>query len=491
MRKVKIGLALGSGAARGWSHIGVINALNKMGIDVDIVAGCSIGSLVGSAYACGKLPELETWVRSFSYWDVLRLMDLSWQRGGLLRGERVFNQFRQVMPLEDFTDCQMPFGAVATNLSTGRELWLTEGDIHLAVRASCSMPGLMAPVPHNGYWLVDGGVVNPVPISLTRAMGADIVIAVDLQHDAHLMQQDLMPVNLQSEDAEGEKLAWHERLRGRIGRMAARRSVAAPTAMEIMTTSIQVLENRLKRNRMAGDPPDILIQPYCPQISTLDFHRAEAAIAAGSLAVEKKMDELLPFDWDALVSDPPAAAKLLQELQPPVQQTISHCRVNYRQLVAADQPGLVLDIAPLSDSDLAFYSLDVTRAGDNGVLAALLLRALFNGLLQEQLSHQGQRLPELGSLLKQVNQLFRQANLPGQFPLLVGYYHSGLKNLILVSAGLNASLNTGEHHIEVSNGVPLGTLGTAYLNQISHRCSSWQCQIWGAGGRLRLMLSTE
>ena len=222
-------------------------------------------------------------------------MDLSWQRGGLLRGERVFNQFRQVMPLEDFTDCQMPFGAVATNLSTGRELWLTEGDIHLAVRASCSMPGLMAPVPHNGYWLVDGGVVNPVPISLTRAMGADIVIAVDLQHDAHLMQQDLMPVNLQSEDAEGEKLAWHERLRGRIGRMTARRSVAAPTAIEIMTTSIQVLENRLKRNRMAGDPPDILIQPYCPQISTLDFHRAEAAIAAGSLAVEKKMDELLPF----------------------------------------------------------------------------------------------------------------------------------------------------------------------------------------------------
>ena len=166
MRKVKIGLALGSGAARGWSHIGVINTLNQMGIDVDIVAGCSIGSLVGSAYACGKLPELESWVRSFRYWDVLRLMDLSWQRGGLLRGERVFNQFRKIMPLADFSRCQMPFGAVATNLSTGRELWLTEGDIHLAVRASCSMPGLMAPVPHNGYWLVDGGVVNPVPVSL-------------------------------------------------------------------------------------------------------------------------------------------------------------------------------------------------------------------------------------------------------------------------------------------------------------------------------------
>ncbi|MGY5956873.1 two-component system response regulator RssB [Kosakonia sp. BK9b] len=202
-------------------------------------------------------------------------------------------------------------------------------------------------------------------------------------------------------------------------------------------------------------------------------------------------EERLFQDWDALVCNPQAAAKLLQELQPPVQQVISNCRVNYRQLVSADRPGLVLDIAPISGQDLAFYCLDVTRAGNNGVLAALLLRALFNGLLQEQLAHQRQRLPEMGALLKQVNQLLRQANLPGQFPLLVGYYHSELKNLILVSAGLNATLNTGEHQIQISNGVPLGTLGNTYLNQLSQRCDSWQCQVWGAGGRLRLMLSAE
>ncbi|MCE0799422.1 two-component system response regulator RssB [Buttiauxella sp. S04-F03] len=202
-------------------------------------------------------------------------------------------------------------------------------------------------------------------------------------------------------------------------------------------------------------------------------------------------EERLFQDWDALVSDPQAASTLLQELQPPVQQVISHCRVNYRQLITHNQPGLVLDIAALSENDLAFYCLDVTRAGDNGVLAALLLRALFNGLLQEQLSKQNQRLPELGNLLKQVNQLLRQANLTGQFPLMVGYYHSELKNLILVSAGLNATLNTGEHQIQVSNGVPLGTLGNTYLNQISQRCESWQCQVWGSGGRLRLMLSAE
>ncbi|SUG00628.1 regulatory protein [Salmonella enterica subsp. enterica serovar Hartford] len=138
-------------------------------------------------------------------------------------------------------------------------------------------------------------------------------------------------------------------------------------------------------------------------------------------------EERLFRDWDAMVSNPTAAAQLLQELQPPVQQVISHCRINYRQLVSADQPGLVLDIAPLSDNELAFYCLDVTRAGDNGVLAALLLRALFNGLLQDQLGQQKHRLPELGALLKQVNHLLRQANLPGQFPLFVGYYHSELK----------------------------------------------------------------
>lgn len=234
---------------------------------------------------------------------------------------------------------------------------------------------------------------------------------------------------------------------------------------------------------------DVLLKPV------KDFNRLKETIFAciypNMFNSRVEEEERLFQDWDALVGNPQAAANLLQELQPPVQQVISGCRVNYRQLVSAENPGLVLDIAPISSQDLAFYCLDVTRAGNNGVLAALLLRALFNGLLQEQLSHQRQRLPEMGALLKQVNQLLRQANLPGQFPLLVGYYHSDLKNLILVSAGLNAALNTGDHHIQISNGVPLGTLGNTYLNQLSQRCDSWQCQVWGAGGRLRLMLSAE
>lgn len=234
---------------------------------------------------------------------------------------------------------------------------------------------------------------------------------------------------------------------------------------------------------------DVLLKPI------KDFDRLRETVLACLYPVmfnsRVEEEERLFQDWDALAHNPSAAVQLLKELQPPVQQVISHCRVNYRQLTAGDTPGLVLDIAPLSDNDLAFYCLDVSRAGDNGVLAALLLRALFNHLLQDHLSRQNQRLPEMGAILRQVNQLLRQANLQGQFPLLVGYYHSTLNNLLLVSAGLNATLNTGEHQVQLSNGVPLGTMNSTHFNQISQRCSAWQCQVWGAGGRLRLMLSSD
>ncbi|MGM3160622.1 two-component system response regulator RssB [Dickeya undicola] len=202
--------------------------------------------------------------------------------------------------------------------------------------------------------------------------------------------------------------------------------------------------------------------------------------------------EQLMRDLDTLNQSPGAALKLLEQLQPPVQQTLARCRVNYRQLMAVDRPGLVLDIAALSGDDLAFYCLDITQAANNhGVLAALLLRSLFNSLLQEHLVHQQRRLPELPVLLNQVNQLLRQANLQGQFPLLVGYYHRELKRLILISAGLHATLSVEEQRIGLNNGVPLGTLEAAYLNQLSYQCESWQCQMWGSGGRLRLMLSTD
>ncbi|MCG8707693.1 patatin-like phospholipase RssA [Brenneria sp. 4F2] len=297
MRKIKIGLALSSGAAKGWAHIGVINALTELGIEVDVVAGCSVGALVGAAYATQQLDVMERWVCGFGYWDVIRLMDLSWQRGGLLRGDKVFNNVKNLLRAKQIEDCTIKYGVVATNLSTGRELWLTKGDLHQSIRASCSIPGLLSPVWFNGYWLVDGAVVNPVPVSLARAMGADVVIAVDLQQDACLDHHDLLsikPTTPESEvDADSDD--WRRKIRKRLSRRGRQPAEVSPTAMEIMSTSIHILENRLKMTRMAGDPPDVLVQPYCPQIATLDFHRAQEAIEAGRQAVEKKRDELLPL----------------------------------------------------------------------------------------------------------------------------------------------------------------------------------------------------
>lgn len=234
---------------------------------------------------------------------------------------------------------------------------------------------------------------------------------------------------------------------------------------------------------------DVLLKPV------KDLNRLRDALLASlypdMFASPALAGEELIHDWQALSHDPEYAAQLLQQLQPQVQQFIAGCKINYRQLTSHERQGLVLDIAGLSDKDLAFYCLDVTRAGDDGVLAALMIRTLFNGLLQEQLAHHENRLPQMSALLRQVNQMLRQAGLSGQFPLLAGYYHAGLGNLILVSAGLNAKINAGDNQIQLSSGVPLGTMGSIHINQVSQRCSDWQCQIWGAGGHLRLMLSNQ
>lgn len=299
MRENKVGVALGAGAAKGWAHIGVLNTLQKYGVKVDIVVGCSVGSLVGAAYAANCLPMMEKWVRSFTYWQVIRLMDISWGRGGgLFRGERVFNHIKKLIGINQIGDCGLKFGAVATNLSSGLEVWLTKGDIHQAIRASCSMPGLFPPVLLDDYWLADGAVVNPLPISLTRALGADIIIAVDLQQENYIHKHSTPFFNLSThEDLDKSHydapIGWRKRWQKRFENIHTKQKVEMPTAIEVMNTSIQLLESRLKRNRMVNDPPDVLIQPYCPQIATLDFHRANESIAAGCLAVEKQIDNIL------------------------------------------------------------------------------------------------------------------------------------------------------------------------------------------------------
>jgi len=291
-REPVVGIALGSGAARGWAHIGVINALKDMGIQPHVVAGCSIGSLVGAAYACQRLDKLSELATSLSSWQVFNLMDFSLNRGGLLTGEKVFNAAETYIGNERIEQLPIPFAAVATELESGKEIWLQRGQIRDAVRSSCAMPGLMAPYRLNDQWLVDGAVVNPVPVSLCRAMGADVVIAVNLNSDKtriDLSENQLLEGAASSEPSQpfwrllGGGKDFLNSMLANLKQPAANRS---PGMIGVMSTSINIMQERLTRTRMAGDPPDILLSPKLGDIGIMDFHRAEEAIAEGKRVTE-------------------------------------------------------------------------------------------------------------------------------------------------------------------------------------------------------------
>ena len=257
-RKPRIGLALGSGSSRGWAHIGAIRALEERGITPDLVCGSSIGALVGAAYAAGELDRLEKWVTSLAWTTVVRLMDLTWRPGGLIRGQRLFNLFGSMFGDRDIADLAVPYGAVATELASGRELWLRQGKVLEAVRASCALPGLFTPALREGVLLVDGGLVNPVPVSMCRAFGADLVIAVDLSW---------------------AKLG-HYRARGQ-------EKASVPSMFNVFLTSLDIVEMRVARSRLAGEPADVLLTPLLPDFATMDYHRAAEAIAEGRAAVAR------------------------------------------------------------------------------------------------------------------------------------------------------------------------------------------------------------
>jgi NTE family protein len=285
-RRPLVGLALGSGSARGWAHVGVIRALEQAGIRPDLVCGTSIGALVGAAYAAGELDRFEQWVLGLGFKDVVAFMDVSLS-SGLLKGERLMDFFRRNFLDRPLEELAMPFAAVATSLRTGSEVWLRQGSTLDAVRASIALPGLFAPVLHEGSVLVDGGLVNPVPVSLARAMGADVVIAVDLGSDIlgrHLRAHP--PV----EPPAGEVGEWLRKLQGNLGALIPAHSPderKMPSMLDVLTTSINIMQVRISRSRMAGEPPDLVVAPRLAHFGLLDFHRAKEAIEEGKRAVER------------------------------------------------------------------------------------------------------------------------------------------------------------------------------------------------------------
>ena len=278
MARIRIGLALGSGVARGWAHLGVLKAIDKLGLVPDVVAGSSIGSLVGGFYLAGHADVLEEWARGLTTLRMLRYLKLPLNGGGMVSGTKLFSEAERYLGDLAIEDLKTSFVAVATDLWTGHEIWLREGKVVEAMRASLSLPGVFKPKRVGGHWLVDGALVNPVPVSVCRALGAQMVIAVNLNADimgkAH--EADAPP----NENGESAKS------------LAASFRHGEPSTFNVMVTSLNIIQDRIARSRLAGDPPDVSINPRIGHVGLLEFDRADELIRAGEQAVERAMPEI-------------------------------------------------------------------------------------------------------------------------------------------------------------------------------------------------------
>ena len=288
----KLGLALGSGSARGWAHIGVIQCLQEAGIPIDIVCGTSIGALVGGALAGNFMDGLEKMVRSLTWSDIIGFMGLLFPRSGFIEGDKITNHFRKNFSDASIEELAIPFAAMATDIMAEREIWLQEGSLMDAVRASISMPGIFTPCKYKDYVLVDGGLVNPVPVSLCRAMGADVVIAVNLNSDLIGLPRYInrgKQKNKKSKSGKKEPGKFTSFLNKNFlpaGKRLQQKVLEEDHSIfNVIAASVNIMQDRMTKQRLAGDPPDMLISPLLAEIGLLEFNRAAEVIAEGHRAM--------------------------------------------------------------------------------------------------------------------------------------------------------------------------------------------------------------
>jgi NTE family protein len=283
-REPVLALAMGGGAARGWAHIGVLRAFDRAGLKPGVIAGTSIGAVVGGCYAAGKLDALEDFARSLTRRRVFGLMDFR-LRSALIGGDRLRDLLDEQIRGGLIEDLPIRFATVATELGSGHEVWLSKGPLVPAMRASYAMPGVFEPVKLGGRWLFDGALVNPVPVTGARALGADIVIAINLNGDL-LGRGTIIPGHDASED-----LA--DTARGRFGwRSPSVGDTDRPGLATVMIETFNITQDRITRSRLAGDPPDVHIKPALGRIGIFEFHRAAEAIAHGEEAGEAALTEI-------------------------------------------------------------------------------------------------------------------------------------------------------------------------------------------------------
>jgi NTE family protein len=303
MGDCKIGLALGGGSARGWAHIGVLQALNEAGIQPDIVAGTSIGAVVGGCYVAGHLDALNQFARDLTRRKVLGFLDFNFTGSGLINGQKLSNVLDLRLKSINIESLTKRFVAVATEIGTGHEVWLSRGSIVEAMRASYALPGIFRPVSIDGRWLFDGALVNPVPVSVCRALGARYVIAVNVNSDACgrgtivPYSEDIPAIEApETPPAEEEALGLIARNRRAMKKLLQRqvfgRADNGPGISRVMVEAFNIVQDRIARSRLAGDPPDAIIQPRVPAFGLFDFHRAEELIECGLVAARREIEDI-------------------------------------------------------------------------------------------------------------------------------------------------------------------------------------------------------
>ena len=290
-----IGLALGAGAARGWSHIGVLRELAEQGIHPDIIAGTSIGAVVGGCYAAGRLDAIEAFARSLTRRRVFTLMDLSFSGASLITGERLKAALEQELDSFSIEELPIPFAAVATEVGTGHEVWLQQGALAHAIRASYALPGIFEPVRVGDRWLFDGALVNPVPVTVCRALGAEFVIAVNVTADtmyrARVIHDAASAKKAAEEGPFGEKsdFSFVDRI---LPRYFDRQRGDAPNVATAMIDAFNIIQDRILRSRLAGDPPDATITARMEDIGMFDFHKADQLINVGRSAAKRALPNI-------------------------------------------------------------------------------------------------------------------------------------------------------------------------------------------------------
>jgi NTE family protein len=293
-----IGLALGGGAARGFAHIGIMQRLIEAGIKPDVIAGTSIGALAGGLYAAGRLDPFAEWSQQLTRRSVFGYLDFSFSGAGLIGGDRLADRLNRELAGLTIEELSVRFAAIATEVGTGHEIWLTRGRLVDALRAAYALPGIFAPVLIGQRWLVDGALVNPVPVSAARALGARLVIAVNLNSDlfgrgvtiaSHGPDEPAAKWLDDKDPAEKSDLL-------RDVERAVKRQVLnvgrRPGIPTVMMDAFNIMQDRITRARLAGDPPDVSINPRLGGIGLFEFHRAAESIALGREAAERALDQI-------------------------------------------------------------------------------------------------------------------------------------------------------------------------------------------------------